>query len=197
MAKLEVSPCKISNFPLYHPRLTTRASCQRPSSKAQAALIRETYRKAGLDPTNPRDRPQYFEAHGTGTPAGDPVEAEAIHSAFFMGGDAGHGHQAHQPLLVGSIKTVLGHSEGTAGIAAILKASLALQQSTIPPNLLLDNLNPRIEPFCAQLRVPTAPMPWPMIEAGQPRRASVNRYVSCRRNHQSPFSSHSKLSLVN
>lgn len=78
--------------------------------------------------------------------------------------------------MVGSIKTVLGHSEGTAGIAAILKASLALQQASVPPNLLLENLNPRIKPFTTQLRVPTSLTPWPAVEAGHPRRASVNSF---------------------
>lgn len=138
-------------------------------------MIRETYRNAGLDLASPYDRPQYFEAHGTGTPAGDPIEAEAIHSAFF-GDSVQNGESSHQPLLVGSIKTVLGHSEGTAGIAAILKASLALQKSTIVPNLLLENLNPRIKPFIGQLRVATSSAPWPAVEAGQPRRASVNSF---------------------
>lgn len=139
-------------------------------------MIGETYRKAGLDLNDPRDRPQYFEAHGTGTPAGDPVEAEAIYTAFFktptQDGSAQHDHE---PLSVGSIKTVLGHSEGTAGIAAIIKASLALQHSAIPPNLLLKSLNPRIKPFSTKLRVPESLISWPAVEAGQPRRASVNR----------------------
>lgn len=150
-------------------------SFYRPSSKAQADLIGQTYHKAGLDLTNPHDRPQYFEAHGTGTPAGDPVEAEAIYSAFFKTPlQDGMAEHDQPPLLVGSIKTVLGHSEGTAGIAAILKTSLALQQSAIPPNMLLTNLNPRIKPFSEKLRVPECLVPWPAVESGQPRRASVN-----------------------
>lgn len=73
-----------------------------PSNIAQADLIRETYKRAGLDIENPRDRPQFFHAHGTGTPAGDPQEAEAISSAFFESG------KVKEPLYVGSIKTVLG-----------------------------------------------------------------------------------------
>lgn len=150
-------------------------SLYRPSPKAQADLICETYRKAGLDLTDPHDRPQYFEAHGTGTPAGDPVEAEAIYCAFFKTLPQYETAEHDQPpLLVGSIKTVLGHSEGTAGIAAIMKASLALQQSAIPPNMLLTNLNPRIKPFSEKLRVPKSLVPWPAVGAGQPRRASVN-----------------------
>jgi hybrid polyketide synthase/nonribosomal peptide synthetase ACE1 len=73
-----------------------------PSNIAQAGLIRETYARAGLDLSNPRDRPQFFHAHGTGTPAGDPQEAEAISSAFFGDG------KVTETLYVGSIKTVIG-----------------------------------------------------------------------------------------
>ncbi|KAF2797429.1 AMP-binding enzyme [Melanomma pulvis-pyrius CBS 109.77] len=146
-----------------------------PSASAQAALIRDTYRRAGLDPKLPSDRPHFFEAHGTGTPAGDPVEAEAIHSAFF-GSPTQKAEHSSDSLFVGSIKTVCGHTEGTAGIAAVLKASLALQQSVVPPNLLFSRLNPKIEPFSARLHVPTSPVAWPSTEAGQPRRASVNSF---------------------
>jgi hybrid polyketide synthase/nonribosomal peptide synthetase ACE1 len=79
------------------------------------------------------------------------------------------------PLYVGSIKTVIGHTEGTAGLAGILKASLALQKSIVPPNLLLDKLNPRIEPFYGNLEIPRRSLPWPIPASGGPRRASVNR----------------------
>jgi len=114
-----------------------------PSAIAQKALIHATYAKAG--PDIPNDRPQYFEAHGTGTPAGDPVEAQAISSAFY---DESITRAAtDDPLYVGSIKTVLVHTEDTAGIAAILKASLAMQSSTNPPNLLFKNLSPTVAPF--------------------------------------------------
>lgn len=75
-----------------------------PSSEAQSALIHSTYKKAGLDPiNNPRDRPQYFEAHGTGTQAGDPREAGAIYESFGR-----HIPSSETPLYVGSIKTVIG-----------------------------------------------------------------------------------------
>ncbi|KAK7738315.1 putative Hybrid PKS-NRPS biosynthetic cluster [Cytospora paraplurivora] len=84
------------------------------NTDAQTALILQTYAKAGLDPVNnPSDRPQFFEAHGTGTQAGDPKEAAAIHEAF--------GRHIHQEngvsLYVGSIKTIVGHLEGAAGLA--------------------------------------------------------------------------------
>lgn len=71
-----------------------------PSATAQEALIRSTYAKAGLDLLSAAGRPQYFEAHGTGTPAGDPIEAEAIRNAFFQGY---HDIQpGDDPLYVGS-----------------------------------------------------------------------------------------------
>lgn len=80
------------------------------------------------------------------------------------------------PLFVGSVKTVIGHSEGAAGLAAIMKTSLSLQNSLIPPNLHFNSLNPKIRPFYSNLRVPIKACPWVSVE-GQPRRASVNRYV--------------------
>ncbi|KAI6351195.1 hypothetical protein MCOR25_010071 [Pyricularia grisea] len=141
-----------------------------PSNAAQAALIRATYARAGLDLNKPDGRPQFFEAHGTGTPAGDPQEAEAISTAFFSNMDD------QQDLYVGSIKTVVGHTEGTAGIAGLLKCSLAVQHGVIPPNMLLEKLSPRVEPFCKHLRVAKKATPWPAVPQGQPRRASVNSF---------------------
>lgn len=79
-------------------------------------------------------------------------------------------------LHVGSIKTVIGHTEGTAGLAGILKASLALQHGVIPPNMLLNELNPSIRPFYENLQIASNSKPWPLLPAGQPRRASVNSF---------------------
>ncbi|EKG11539.1 Beta-ketoacyl synthase [Macrophomina phaseolina MS6] len=147
-----------------------------PSPIAQAELIRATYQRAGLDLRNPNDRPQYFEAHGTGTPAGDPVEAEAISTAFF-GQDLGFNRQPEDPkLYVGSIKTVIGHTEGTAGLAALLKGSLAMKNGQIPPNLHLNRLNPAVQPFYANLQIPTNPQEWPPVPPGAPRRVSINSF---------------------
>ncbi|RAH41218.1 putative polyketide synthase [Aspergillus brunneoviolaceus CBS 621.78] len=145
-----------------------------PSAAAQQALIRATYAKAGLDLEKASDRPQFFEAHGTGTPAGDPIEAEAISRAFY-GKDFGT-KATDDRLYVGSIKTILGHTEGTAGLAALLKASLALQHSTVPPNMLLNNLSDRVAPFTANLEIPSTAKQWPQVVPGQPRRASVNSF---------------------
>lgn len=145
-----------------------------PSATAQTLLIRDTYARAGLDLQNARDRPQFFEAHGTGTKAGDPVEAEAIYNAFFGSDFTSAKHD--QPLYVGSIKTVVGHTEGTAGLAGILKASLALQAGIVPPNMLFNSLNPGLTPFYGPLQVPTEAKQWPPLRPGVPRRASVNSF---------------------
>ncbi|KAF3345526.1 Pseudouridine-metabolizing protein [Verticillium dahliae VDG2] len=145
-----------------------------PSSTAQEALIRRTYSKAGLDLTDPFERCQYFEAHGTGTPAGDPIEASAIQKAFF--GADNTSVDSNDILYVGSIKTVIGHTEGPAGIAALMKASLAIQHSIIPPNMLFNRLSPAVEPFYKHLEIATAARSWPELPEGIPRRASVNSF---------------------
>jgi len=139
--------------------------------------MRDCYSRAGLDLANPANRPQFFECHGTGTLAGDAAEAEAISSAFFPNTvNAGTNTSGYpQRLVVGSIKSIIGHTEGTAGLAGILKASLALQNATLPPNLLFNRLNPRIEPFYDNLKLSVTPTPWPSVLHGGPRRASVNR----------------------
>lgn len=141
-----------------------------PSATAQAALIRKTYEKAGLDVFI--DRCQYFECHGTGTLAGDPIEARAIHDAFFSGRPV---EQCHEPLYCGSVKTVIGHLEGCAGLAGVLKASLALQNKMIPPNMHFNELNPEVTPFYGNLRVPVSALDWPETHK-KPLRASVNSF---------------------
>ncbi|KAI2612374.1 PKS-NRPS hybrid [Hypoxylon fragiforme] len=147
-----------------------------PSSSAQAALIRATYAKAGLDVSKRADRPQFFEAHGTGTPAGDPVEAKAITDAFFGPESHFKPKNSDDTLFVGSIKTVIGHTEGTAGLAAVIKASLALQAGVVPPNMLLNKLNPKIEPFYGNVQILSAAQQWPKVAEGGVRRASVNSF---------------------
>jgi hybrid polyketide synthase/nonribosomal peptide synthetase ACE1 len=147
-----------------------------PSPLAQEKLIRETYKRAGLDICNPRDRPQFFEAHGTGSPAGDPLEASAIRNTFF-GPD--YEPSEDEKLWVGSIKTIIGHAESAAGLAGILKASLALQHGAILPNLLFNKLNPAIEKYYQHLRIATEIQPWPALPEGVPRRVSVNSFGTC------------------
>jgi len=146
-----------------------------PNSEAQAALIRQTYSRAGLDPENvPEDRPQFFEAHGTGTQAGDPREATAIHDCFGKYID-----ESETPLYVGSVKTIIGHLEGCAGLAGVLKGSAMIQAEQFAPNLHFQHLNPKIEPFYKGLHVPTELTPWPRLGDGVPRRVSVNSFGKC------------------
>ncbi|KAF7180413.1 hypothetical protein CNMCM7691_009581 [Aspergillus felis] len=148
-----------------------------PSGKAQMDLIRSAYQMVDLDPEHrAEDRCQYFEAHGTGTPAGDPQEASAIYHAFFGDLPSQQQHGETEKLFLGSIKTVIGHTEGAAGLAGIVKASLCIQHGVIPPNLLFDQLNPQLEPFSANLKVPVKAMPWPALKPGVPRRVSVNSF---------------------
>lgn len=152
----------------------TRGGITIPSSELQETLIRQVYANSGLDVGKSTDRCQYFEAHGTGTPAGDPIEASAISGAFFRPDD--RVCEAMGPLYVGSIKTVIGHTEGTAGLAGLLKASLAIKHGIIPPNLHLVHLSPAVKPFCKMLEVPTTPIPWPTVPKDSPRRASINSF---------------------
>lgn len=111
---------------------------------------------------------------------GDPIEAEAIHNAFF--GDRVQVEKVEKtrpalgPLFVGSIKTVIGHTEGTAGLAALLKASLSLQHRVVPPNRLFDRLNPKIRPYYGDLEILTEARAWPALPPGTVARASVNSF---------------------
>ncbi|KAI2758968.1 hypothetical protein DTO006G1_6365 [Penicillium roqueforti] len=142
-----------------------------PSNTAQTALIRDTYRRAGLDINEPHDRPQFFHAHGTGTQAGDPQEAEAVSAALFP-----NDSKDHTELFVGSIKTVIGHTEGSAGLASLIGSSLAMKHGIVPPNLHFSELSDKVAPFYTNLKIPTEPMPWPKLAPGQVKRASINSF---------------------
>ncbi|KAL8999563.1 MAG: hypothetical protein Q9169_001652 [Polycauliona sp. 2 TL-2023] len=146
-----------------------------PSAEAQMALIRTAYRNAGLDILRAEDRPQYIEAHGTGTPAGDSREAFALSQTFFP---TGHEHDDRPTIVVGSIKTIIGHTEGTAGIAGLLKALLSMQHKTIPPNQHLHNLSSAVKPSYQKLQIPTTPQEWPSVLPNHPLRVSVNGFGS-------------------
>ncbi|MEW2157957.1 type I polyketide synthase [Streptomyces sp. NPDC007189] len=123
-----------------------------PDAAAQEDVVRRALRNAGAAP----DDIQYVELHGTGTPVGDPVEAAAL------GAVLGAGRPADAPPLhVGSVKTNLGHLEGAAGIAGLLKTILALQHRELPPSLNHETPNPDIPLDTLRLRVRTALGPWP------------------------------------
>ncbi|MDN0195762.1 type I polyketide synthase [Streptomyces sp. S.PNR 29] len=126
-----------------------------PDREGQEAVLTAAYEQAGISP----DAVGYVELHGTGTPAGDPVEAAAV------GAVLGAGRDAERPLLVGSVKTNIGHLEGAAGIAGLLKAVLAVRHREIPASLNFDTPSPRIPLTELGLSVNTALRPWPS-EAG-------------------------------
>jgi len=132
-----------------------------PSSAAQTRVITDALNRAGVDPS----QVQYVELHGTGTRVGDPIEAEALGTAY------GRARRSSPPLVVGSVKTNIGHLEGAAGIAGLIKTALCLNRRELVASLNFVRPNPRIELDELGLRVATANEPWP--EAGQPIAAGV------------------------
>jgi acyl transferase domain-containing protein/acyl carrier protein len=126
-----------------------------PSSRAQQAVIREALTNACVEPL----QVTYIEAHGTGTPLGDPIELESIAAVLC------NGRAKEKKLLVGSVKTNIGHLEGAAGIAGLIKVVLALQHQEIPPHLHLKQLNPRFAWEKELIEVPISCTPW-VVEHG-------------------------------
>ena len=121
-----------------------------PNGPAQQALIREALAAAGVEPQHV----SYVEAHGTGTSLGDPIEIQALAAAL------GGGRAPDNPLVVGSVKTNIGHLEAAAGVAGLIKVVLALQHREIPPHLHFRTLNPHISLDGFPAVIPTAVMPW-------------------------------------
>lgn len=105
-----------------------------PNGEAQEALIRAVYKEAKVDPANTG----FVEAHGTGTKVGDPLEATALNAVF------GKGRTLKQPLLIGSIKSNMGHLEGTSGIVAVIKTALMLERGFVLPNCNYQKTNEEI-----------------------------------------------------
>ncbi|WP_342110353.1 SDR family NAD(P)-dependent oxidoreductase [Methylobacterium sp. SI9] len=133
-----------------------------PSGYAQGALLEKVYREAGI----PLDDLAFMEAHGTGTPVGDPIEASAI------GSKLGRGRQA--PLPIGSIKTNIGHTEPVSGLAGLMKATLALEHDLVPPSLHAAELNPEI-PF-GELNLDVVRAPLKIARGSRERFAGVNSF---------------------
>ena len=133
-----------------------------PSSKAQAALIREAWRRAGVT----ADDVSMIEAHGTGTSLGDPIEMEAL-GEVFRGREKGL-----PPVVVGSVKTNFGHAEAAAsGIAGLLKLVMVLQAKTIPPHLHFKTPSSFIPWSEIPFVVPLKAAEWTLAE-GQTRRVA-------------------------
>jgi acyl transferase domain-containing protein len=120
-----------------------------PSGLAQGALIRQAQASAGVSP----DQVQYIEAHGTGTPLGDPIEISAVRSA--MGPRTGV-----QPLYMGSVKSNIGHLELAAGVAGLIKTVLSIHKGRIPAHLHLKQVNPELGEDLP-IQFPTQGLAWP------------------------------------
>jgi acyl transferase domain-containing protein len=122
-----------------------------PNGQAQEQLIRRVYREANLSP----EECGFVEMHGTGTKAGDPIEAAAVHAAL------GENRTPRNPLYIGSVKSNIGHLEGASGIISIIKAAMMLDREFMLPNAEFKNPNPNIPMREWNMRVLTTTRPWP------------------------------------
>ncbi|MEY8018236.1 type I polyketide synthase [Mycobacterium servetii] len=122
-----------------------------PSEKAQEAAIRRALRQAGVRPA----QVGYVEAHGTGTPVGDPIEMRALAGALSAD------RPAAKPLLIGSVKTNIGHLEAAAGVAGLIKAALVVKHGHIPANLHLRTPTRHVRLEDLKIDVPAAGRPFP------------------------------------
>ncbi|KAF2158340.1 hypothetical protein M409DRAFT_71690 [Zasmidium cellare ATCC 36951] len=117
-----------------------------PSGEAQEEVIRAAYAEVGLDPTGT----DYVEAHGTGTAVGDPIEAQAIANVLALPRKSSQG-----PLVIGSVKGNIGHTESAAGIAGLIKCILMLENQAIPPQVNYQSPNKAIPLESWNLKIPT------------------------------------------
>ena len=135
-----------------------------PSERAQEELIRQAVQQAGIRP----EQVSYVEAHGTGTALGDPIEVNALAAAL------GSGRGADNRLLIGSVKTNMGHLEAAAGIAGLIKVILALQQRYIPPHLHLRTPTPHVDWQALPIAVAAQGREWQAPQG--PRIAGVSAF---------------------
>ncbi|KAI1094301.1 putative polyketide synthase [Rostrohypoxylon terebratum] len=137
-----------------------------PSSEAQADAIRAAYANAGITNLN---ETAYLECHGTGTQAGDPTEIKGIGSVFAAT------RSVETPLLIGSIKSNIGHSEPAAGNSGLIKVILSMEQGVIPGTPLFIKPSPKIDFERFKVKASRTAIPWP--DSGLPlRRASINSF---------------------
>jgi acyl transferase domain-containing protein len=136
-----------------------------PGVESQASMLRQAYRDAGIRPLDV----DYIEAHGTGTPVGDPIESEAL------GRVLGEGRAVDKKCLMGSVKSNIGHLESGSGIAGMIKAALVLHHRMVPPNQNFKTPNPRIPFDALGLEVVKELRPLPQSEGRLPV-ASVNSF---------------------
>ncbi|KAF4610361.1 hypothetical protein G7Y89_g15759 [Cudoniella acicularis] len=131
-----------------------------PSAALQEAVVRKAYADAGIDFSGT----DYVECHGTGTAIGDPIEVDALATCF-----AG---REGTPVMIGSVKTNLGHSEAASGLTSLLKVVLAFENNFIPPTYGVKKLNPKLKLKSRNFKVVTELEKWPR----DLRRASINSF---------------------